>query len=630
MAFTNSVTARGDHAVSEEIVKRTIAEFSDDTISYIGQRAFYKCSNLKTVNLPEVTVVDSYGFGECSTLPNITLEKAEHIGDSAFLNCEALASVNIPQAKKLGGSSFQGCKALTSIEFPLLESTSSSTFLGCTLLSDVTLPKVTSLGSSTFENCSSLTSANFPQVTSLGSSCFENCTGLANIDFPMLASVPYEGFYGCSLEHINLPMLTRIEGYGFYGNDEMVEADFPLVTSIGSDAFENCDMLQKIDFPMATTVGRESFASCGKLVEINLPITKTIEYRAFQYCSSLKRIELPSATNLGSETFEYCYKLERVDLPKATVINSECFYACYSLKTVILRENKVCTLGSSNAFNYCYHFSGTTNSTYNPNGDKDGFIYVPANLVPSYKAASGWSSWADNIRAIEDYPDICNPNKWEDVFASIDDGTYASKYSIGDSVEIDLGSEGILYMQIAAFDKDVMADGTGTAPISWIAKELLLTNQAMNPALVTNEDGTYQLGTGGIGGWRDSYIRSYLQETILPLIPEKVRNRIAVVSKTQDAYDESGAIVSQTTEDSLWSPDASELTGIYSALFPTQLSLKKTKPESDTYEDWWTRSVGANAPKAWTLVWADGMVHDNYGNMLTQYAEAIPLCFCTK
>ena len=175
-----------------------------------------------------------------------------------------------------------------------------------------------------------------------------------------------------------------------------------------------------------------------------------------------------------------------------------------------------------------------------------------------------------------------------------------------------------------------LADGTGTAPITWIAKELLLTNQAMNPALVTNEGGTYQLGTGGIGGWRDSYIRSYLQETILPLIPEKVRNRIAVVSKTPDAYNESGAVVSQTTEDRLWLPDASELTSAYSALFPTQLSLKKTKPESDTYEDWWTRSVGANAPKAWTLVWADGMIHDNYGNMLTQYAEAIPLCFCTK
>jgi hypothetical protein len=35
-----------------------------------------------------------------------------------------------------------------------------------------------------------------------------------------------------------------------------------------------------------------------------------------------------------------------------------------------------------------------------------GYIYVPAALVDSYKGATNWSTYAAQIRAIEDYPEI--------------------------------------------------------------------------------------------------------------------------------------------------------------------------------------------------------------------------------
>ena len=35
-----------------------------------------------------------------------------------------------------------------------------------------------------------------------------------------------------------------------------------------------------------------------------------------------------------------------------------------------------------------------------------GYVYVPSALVNSYKSATNWSTYADQIRAIEDYPDI--------------------------------------------------------------------------------------------------------------------------------------------------------------------------------------------------------------------------------
>ena len=35
------------------------------------------------------------------------------------------------------------------------------------------------------------------------------------------------------------------------------------------------------------------------------------------------------------------------------------------------------------------------------------YIYVPRALVEDYKVATNWSTFADRIRAIEDYPEIC-------------------------------------------------------------------------------------------------------------------------------------------------------------------------------------------------------------------------------
>lgn len=80
-------------------------------------------------------------------------------------------------------------------------------------------------------------------------------------------------------------------------------------------------------------------------------------------------------------------------------------------------------------------------------------------------------------------------DSWADIIASINDGTYSTKYKVGNYKPINLGSAGVINMQIAAKDKDVLADGSGNAPITWIAKELLSgTFHGMNPALATNYD----------------------------------------------------------------------------------------------------------------------------------------------
>ena len=96
-----------------------------------------------------------------------------------------------------------------------------------------------------------------------------------------------------------------------------------------------------------------------------------------------------------SGSFYNCTKLAKIDFDVLEEMKNADFYQCSALTAVIIRTPAVCTMSDSNAFKSTPIASGT------------GYIYVPAALVDSYKAATNWSVYADHIRAIEDYPDIC-------------------------------------------------------------------------------------------------------------------------------------------------------------------------------------------------------------------------------
>ena len=121
--------------------------------------------------------------------------------------------------------------------------------------------------------------------------------------------------------------------------------------------------------------------------------------------TTLSRLDTSLVTNMY-QTFCNCNSLVKVDITRFNLSNISSsdgmFYGCYSLKQVIIRS-----LGSnilnSNAFDKCYHLTGTVNATYNPNGDKDCYIYVPRDMVDTLKSATNWSTYSDQIRALEDY-----------------------------------------------------------------------------------------------------------------------------------------------------------------------------------------------------------------------------------
>ena len=201
---------------------------------------------------------------------------------------------------------------------------------------------------------------------------------------------------------------------------------------------------------------------------------------------------------------------------------------------------------------------------------------------------------------------------WEAVFASIDAGTYATDYAIGDSIPLDLGSEGLINMQIAAFDADDLADGSGKAPITWIAKELLATKHVFHSSKTLEE------------GWIASDIRSYLKDTIKPMIPSLVRNAIVEVTK-----DYRGLGIDGYTADYVWLPSYyNELvngreTAKYLNLFPDAETLKKCIVGTTTPVDWWTR--GFNTEQSYRIVTDDG----DFSNPRPNRENGVCLCFCT-
>lgn len=143
-----------------------------------------------------------------------------------------------------------------------------------------------------------------------------------------------------------------------------------------------------------TKVGGYAFYGCTALTEVDLPNATSIADNGFNGCKSLVNAYVPSVTTAGSYAFANCTGLVAVDLSSCSFLNYRVFEKCTALQAVILRYGSVCRMDTTNTFNNSSISSGT------------GYIYVPAALVDSYKAATNWSTYAAQIRAIEDYPDI--------------------------------------------------------------------------------------------------------------------------------------------------------------------------------------------------------------------------------
>lgn len=170
--------------------------------------------------------------------------------------------------------------------------------------------------------------------------------------------------------------------------------------------FQNCSKLTTIpqlDTSNVTTMA-SMFSGCRSLTTIPQMNTSKVETMSsmFNGCSELTIVKLDtSKVSDMQQMFYSCRKLITIDITymKINYINQSASFAsgCYSLTKLIIRNMSYIPELYSNAFKNCYHFTGTTNETYNPQGLKDGRIYVPDDKVEALKTATNWSVYADII-----------------------------------------------------------------------------------------------------------------------------------------------------------------------------------------------------------------------------------------
>ncbi len=142
------------------------------------------------------------------------------------------------------------------------------------------------------------------------------------------------------------------------------------IKQLGWYAFYNCIALECVDLPNITIMGQGVFTGCSGLKKINIPKITALQQGTFSGCSSLVVLDLPGVTAL---------------------MGNQMVKNCYALTAMILRYTSVC------GFQYSGGLAASSIAT------GKAYIYVPSALVDSYKAATNWSQFADQFRALEDY-----------------------------------------------------------------------------------------------------------------------------------------------------------------------------------------------------------------------------------
>ena len=320
-------------------------------------------------------------------------------------------------------------------------------------------------------------------------------------------------------------------------------------------------------------------------------------------------------TSVASYAFQNCAELTKVELGNCSSIGAYAFSGCMRLQEIWIDSSSVPAIQSSSLPSQ--FTSGA------------GAIYVPASMVASYRANSSWERQKWHIVSQENYP-VTNFDTIKDDLTAfctkLANGTAA--YDVGDFKTIDLGTEGKIRFQVAAKNADALASGSGNAAYTWIAMDLLNSNHRMNPQLSDTTE-----GTGAIGGWGKSEMRTYLSETIWPLLPSELRAVIKEVTKYSCICDTSSTIISDdTTTDKLWIPSVHEVFNnttyetqgpAYTGIFSSSTNRKRFKQGASNANNWWERSAASTSYFGWVSSGGNDTV-SNASN-----SNGVLLGFCT-
>lgn len=164
----------------------------------------------------------------------------------------------------------------------------------------------------------------------------------------------------------------------------LTQIDSEDITYVRDSCFKDDLNLISINLPNAVEIGESSFQACKNVTSIDFSSLEEGGTSAFSGCTSLTSLEFPKLESISTAMFAGCENVETADFGVATEIQPSAFSLCSKLDTLILRSSTLCELlyGTTAAFGDTpFDESGT-----------GGILYVPAALIESYQAVSGWST----------------------------------------------------------------------------------------------------------------------------------------------------------------------------------------------------------------------------------------------
>ena len=207
--------------------------------------------NLSVLDLSEAKIVEGGDYYYYSYYYNDTYYTSnDKIGDYAFYNCSRLTSLNLPDGiTEIGENAFAHCSGLTSLTLPAgITSIGEYAFYGCSGLTSLTLPAgITEIGECAFYGCSGLTSLTLPVgLTQIDDYAFSECSGLTSI-YVYAEKVPKIGedvFTGCDAKKctVYVPKGTYddywLSDFGYFENIVEFDATGIDKTKTSTDAKE--------------------------------------------------------------------------------------------------------------------------------------------------------------------------------------------------------------------------------------------------------------------------------------------------------------------------------------------------------------------------------------------------------
>lgn len=254
-------------------------------VTSIGDNAFRGWTGPKgntlptTVMLPNtITNIGNYAFYGCSKLPCITIpDSVTNIGDFAFSYCSQMTNANLGNGiTSIAFETFYYCTQLQNVGLGSnLNNIGIQAFMDCSSLAKVTIPdSVTCIQFGAFRSCSSLTQILIPgSVTTIESGAFYACASLTNVTVPNTVSrIGSSVFSNSGLVRVTVlnPMVSDVEFVGCGGLISVTIGSS--VTNIGVDAFSLCSNLIGI-YCMGNSPGYSSDITAAKATVYYLPGT---------------------------------------------------------------------------------------------------------------------------------------------------------------------------------------------------------------------------------------------------------------------------------------------------------------------------------------------------------------------